>query len=651
MTHRPVLPFGAWPSPISMDMVVAGSRSLSEPRLDGGDIYFLEGRPTEGGRVVLMRRAPDGSLSDVTPRDLNVRTRVHEYGGGAYAVGAGRIVFSDFASNRLHVQDGPTAQPRALTEDPRTRFADMELDLVRGRVLAVLEDHRAGGHEPRNLVCDLSLSDGTLRELLVGHDFYSDPRLDADGRRMAWLSWDRPAMPWDGTSLWVARLAEDGTPASPRLVAGGESESVVQPTWAPDGSLIFASDRSGWWNLYRWREAADGTGSGEVSAIAPMEAEAAGPAWVFGLRTFAPLADGSVLLIARSRGRDRLLRVREGETPVEIDIEASDMAYLRAGEGVAVLTAASLTQPRAVVRLDLASGRSERLRESASIDLDAAWISIPRHVEFPTQGDRTAFAFYYPPTNPQVRAAASEKPPLVVMSHGGPTSCAEDALSLGIQAFTSRGFAVVDVDYGGSTGYGRGYRDRLLGAWGVVDVDDCSAVALWLAQEGLADRRRLAIRGGSAGGFTTLAALCFRDVFSAGASYFGVGDLEALARDTHKFESRYLDRLVAPYPEDVALYRERSPIHAMDRLACPILVLQGTDDMVVPQAQADEIVAAAWRNGIAHAYLLFEGEGHGFRRAENQRRAREAELSFYAQVFGFQLADDFEPIEVVGLAR
>jgi dipeptidyl aminopeptidase/acylaminoacyl peptidase len=451
-------------------------------------------------------------------------------------------------------------------------------------------------------------------------------------------------MPWDASRLWVAEVAMDGSPGTPEPIAGGSTESIASPAWAPDGSLVCASDRSGWWNLYRSRAAL-----GDLEALAPMEAEFAGPQWVFGLRPFGFDGDGRVVAIARSRGQDRLSIIEAGGEPREIRIDATDLAYVSVEGSTAVVLAAHPTRPSAVMRVDLSTGATERVREARSLAIDQAYLSVPRVVEFPTAGRRTAFGFHYPPTNPDVVAPAGDVPPLVVISHGGPTSNTTRRLDLEIQAFTSRGFAVMDVDYGGSTGYGREYRQRLDGAWGIVDLEDCTAAATWLASEGSADPRRLAIRGGSAGGYTTLCAVTFGDTFSAGASYFGVGDLEALAQDTHKFESRYLDRMVAPWPDGVAIYRERSPIHFVDRIRTPLLVLQGTDDRVVPRAQADELVEALARNGVPHAYLLVEGEGHGFRRAESRRRALEAELSFYAQVLGFELADAIDPIEVIGL--
>ena len=642
MNRLQTLPYGSWPSPISVEMAVGASRGLSEPRPDGDDLYVLESRPEEAGRVVLLRLAADGAISDMAP-GLNVRTRVHEYGGGAYAVRDGVIVFSEFDDNRLLLKRHPGADVQELVTDPALRFADLAIDAARDRVYAVMEDQRQSAIEARNLLVAVSLADGSISELATGHDFYSDPTLSPDGSRLAWVSWDFPQMPWDGTDLWVAELGDDGALGLPDHVAGSARESILQPRWAPDGSLYFISDRSDWWNLYHWRD-----GASDATAVAPMEAEIGGPQWVFGLSDYDVDADGSVYAFASGPGGARLLSLAPAMAPREIGFDARGLAYLRVQRGVLSAIATSPTQPTALFRLDLRSSTAERLRETSTLEVDAAYLATPQHIEFPTSGGRTAFAWYYPPTNPDVSAPDGERPPLVVMSHGGPTSQARTSLSLERQAFTSRGFAVVDVDYGGSSGYGRAFRDQLREQWGIVDVDDCTNAALYLAERGLADRARLAIRGGSAGGYTTLASLCFRDVFAAGTSFYGLGDLEAFVDITHKFESRYMDILVGPYPATAERYRERSPNHCADRISCPVLVMQGADDKVVPPSQAEGIVAALAKNGLPHAYILFEGEGHGFRQAANQRRALEAELSFYAQVFGFELADDIAPLEMTG---
>ena len=643
MSEIQTLPYGSWPSPISIDLAVGSSRGLSEPRQDGDDVYVRESRPEEKGRVVLLRRTPDGELVDTAP-GLNVRTRVHEYGGGAYAVTDGVIVFSEFDHNRLLLKSSPEETPTELVTDPALRFADMTLDLVRDRVYAVMEDQTESVIGARNLLVAVSLADGSISELASGRDFYSDPVLSLDGSRLAFLTWDFPQMPWDGTDLWVASVEADGTLGEPVHVAGGTSESILQPKWAPDGSLVYGSDRSDWWNLYRWREGASGS-----AEVAPMEAEIGGPQWVFGLSDYDIDADGTIYAFAHGPQDARLLALVEGEAPRDVDIRGNGLSYVRVTDGALTAIAEAFVRPTALVRIDLVSGAEERLREANAMTIDEAYLSTPQHVAFPTTGGRTAYGWYYPPQNPDVIAPEDTRPPLVVMSHGGPTSQARTSLSLQRQAFTSRGFAVIDVDYGGSTGYGRAFRDQLREQWGIVDVDDCTAAATWLAGQDLADRRQLAIRGGSAGGYTTLATLCFKDVFAAGTSFYGLGDLEAFTDITHKFESRYMDILIGPYPEMAERYRERSPDNYSNRINCPVLVMQGADDKIVPPSQAEGIVRALQQSGLPHAYILFAGEGHGFRMAANQQRALEAELSFYAQVFGFELADDFAPLEVKGL--
>jgi dipeptidyl aminopeptidase/acylaminoacyl peptidase len=645
-SDRRVLPYGAWPSPVTVELAVGSSHGLSEPRPDGDSLNYLESRPEEAGRVALLRRAADGSVAELAP-GLNVRTRVHEYGGGAHAVRDGVVVLSEFEGNRLLAADTPGAELRTLVDEPALRFADMELDLPRRRVIAVLEDQRESAARPRNLLCAVGLDDGSLVELAADHDFCSDPRISPDGGQLAWLTWDFPNMPWDGTDLWVAPLAGDGRLGDPVHAAGGAAESVAQPRWAPDGSLVFASDRTGWWNLHRW-QGGPAEGRASVEPLAPMSAEFAGPQWVFGLSDFDIDDDGTIAAAANAAGGQRLVVLRPGQAPRFLALPFESLDGLRLRHGQLTLVAGSPVQPSAIIRVDVRSGAWERLVESRTLDIDAGFLSRPRHIAFPSADGRTAHAWYYPPTSAAAHGPAGELPPLVVMSHGGPTSQARTTLSLERQAFTSRGLGVVDVDYGGSTGYGRAYRELLHEAWGIVDVEDCVAAARHLVAQGLADARRLAIRGGSAGGYTTLAAMCFSDAFSAGVSYFGLGDLAGFAAITHKFESQYDRWLIGP-ADDGQRYRERSPNHHAARISCPVLVLQGADDRIVPPTQAEGIVAALRANGLPHAYLLFEGEGHGFRKAENQRRALEAELSFYAQVFGFELADAIEPLPIVGL--
>ena len=660
MPGRRRQPYGSWESPISVELVVAGSLSVREPRLDGDDAYWIEGRPQEKGRQVIVRWREGTGATDLIPAGFNARTMVHEYGGGAYTVAGGVVYFSNLADGRVYRQ-APGTEPVPMTAAGAQRYADLVVDAPNGRLLCVREDHaavEAGAHgedghasEPRNELVALPLDGGAPAVLATGRDFYSTPRPSQDGRRLCWLEWSHPNMPWDGTELWLAGVGQDGSLSNHRLVAGGPDESVAQPEWAPDGALLYVSDRTGWWNIYRRADTAAGAAADDAP-LAAMEAEFAGPQWVFGMTWYGVTEDGQVIAAARRGGRDELWRIPalgDGR-PEQVEVPETEIGDLRVLGSRVLYIGGSPTSASSVVLLDLASGSREVLRRSAEIEVDAAYISAAEPISFPTTGGRTAHALYYRPTNPDFEGPPAERPPLVVMSHGGPTSQAWGGLDLEKQLFTSRGFAVVDVDYGGSSGYGREYMRRLDGQWGIVDVEDCINAARHLAQRGDVDGRRMTITGGSAGGFTTLAALVFHQVFACGASHYGVGDLEALARDTHKFESRYLDRLVGPYPAAAEVYRQRSPIHSCHQLAVPLIVLQGADDMVVPKAQAEALVAVLRERQIPHAYLLFEGEGHGFRQAVNIRRALEAELSFYAQVFGFRLADPLEPVRVENLA-
>jgi dipeptidyl aminopeptidase/acylaminoacyl peptidase len=644
MTDPAVAPYGSWRSPIRIDDLIGDNVLLAEPWLDGDDVYWLEGRPAEGGRRALVRAAADGSVSDLTAAPISVRSRVHEYGGGAYVVAGGVVAYSDFADGRVFRLDPGDTAPVPITPAGPWRYADLRFDAVRRRYLAVREDHGRGG-EAVNEIVDVPLDgDRDPRVLVTGPDFVASPRLSPDGSQLAWLEWDHPDMPWDATRLRVAAVAPDGSLGEPVLAAGGPDESIVQPEWAPDGTLHLVSDRSGWWNLYRL---VDGP---RLEPLAPMEAEFADPSWIFGRSAYGFLPDGSIVAVARRTGRDRLIHIAPGDFVGEVESAFTELEGLQVGPGGIVALAGAPGSATVVVRLDPETlAPAGVLRRSSSLTLDDDAISFPEPIEFPTTGGRTAHALYYPPRNAAFEGPPDERPPLRVFLHGGPTSNAVTGLNLVIQFWTSRGIAVADVDYGGSTGYGREVRRQLDGAWGVVDVDDTVAAADALVERGDVDPARMAVSGGSAGGFTTLAALAFRDRFSAGISAFGVADLESLARETHKFESRYLDRLVGPYPEAAERYRERSPISAFDRIAVPVLVLQGLEDRVVVPAQAEEIVAALAANGIPYAYLAFEGEGHGFRGAPAIRRSLEAELSFLAQVFGFEPADTIEPVTLAGL--
>jgi dipeptidyl aminopeptidase/acylaminoacyl peptidase len=638
-----VAPYGSWRSPITADVIVAGVLHLGQAALDGDDVYWTEGRPTEGGRCVIVRRGPDGSTSDVTPAPFNVRTRVHEYGGGAFAVSDGTVYFSNYDDGRLYRQREGGA-PEPITPEGALRYADIVVDRRRARLICVREDHTDVGRQAVNTLVAVPLDGSRAPEVLVGgHDFYSSPRPSPDGARLAWLGWNHPNMPWDGCELWVADVTAGGSVERRELVAGSTEESIFQPEWSPDGILHLVSERTGWWNLYRWRD-------GRVEPLCPMSAEFGKPQWVFGTSTYGFAAPDRIVCVVIEQGVERLasLDTATGRlSPIETPYSAIDDP--RVSAGAVVIQAASPTEAWAFVRIELEGGRREILRRGSTVAVDGRYLSVPRRIEFPTEAGHTAHALFYPPRNDDHRAPAGERPPLLVLSHGGPTGATASNLNPGVQYWTSRGIAVLDVDYGGSTGYGRAYRRRLEGQWGVVDVDDCVNGARWLVERGEVDGARLAIRGGSAGGYTTLCALTFRDVFRAGASYFGIADLEALARDTHKFESRYLDRLIAPYPAGQDVYRARSPIHFTERLSCPVILFQGLDDKVVLPNQSEMMAAALRAKKIPVAHVTFEGEGHGFRRSENIKRCLEGELYFYSRVFGFPLVDPVDPVPIEGL--
>jgi dipeptidyl aminopeptidase/acylaminoacyl peptidase len=593
---------------------------------------------------VLVLRNPEGARRDLTPAPFNVRTRVHEYGGGAYAVQDGVIVAANFADQRLYrIEDGAAPHPLTPASDGKLRYADLEPDLARGRVLAIREDHRAAG-EAVNTIVALALSGGDSGRVLVeGHDFFSSPRLNAAADRLAWLSWDHPDMPWDGTRLWSAGIAADGGLREVRQVAGGEREAIVQPAWSPEGRLYFVSDRSGWWNLY----CAD---NGWVRAVLPMSAEFAGAAWAFGMRWYGFLDRATILACFSEDGRWHLgtIDVAAGRLQ-RVDVPYTELSGLVVEGGQAIFRAGRPDAPAAIVLLNPENGRASELGRAGELPVDPAYLAVPESITCASENGAHAHAFYYPPTNPDFNAPSGETPPLIVKSHGGPTGSTSAELRLSTQFWTSRGFAVCDVNYGGSTGYGRAYRERLNGRWGEVDVADCVAAACALVADGRADARRLAITGGSAGGYTTLCALTFHDVFAAGASHYGVSDLEALAKETHKFESRYLDRLIGPWPEAAALYRSRSPIHHVERLSCPIIFFQGQDDAVVPPSQAELMVEALRRKGLPVAYLTFEGEQHGFRKAETIQTVLRAELAFYGRIFGFLPADGLADLIIENL--
>jgi dipeptidyl aminopeptidase/acylaminoacyl peptidase len=632
--------FGSWPTPVTSELVVRAAATLSGLAIDGNDVWWSELRPEEAGRTALVRcNLTGGARQDILAKPWNARTRVHEYGGGSWWVRGGNVWFTHDADQRLY-HLAPGGEPEPITPVPALpggeRWADGVLS-PDGSIICVRERHAAGGGRPVNEIVRIPARGGAAQVLVTGPDFVSNPRLTPDGQTLCWLQWNHPNMPWNGTEL---RVGASGQPGAGEHVAGGRAESVFQPEWAPDGALWFVSDRTGWWNLYRWDPA-----TRPVQPMVQIDADIGVPQWVFGMTRYAFLDDGRVAFAYTRSGIERFA-VREPDGTVnDLDVPHKLIGNVAGHRSTVVYIGASHTTEHEVVALDVDRRELRTLRPPRDVGLDSGWLSVPESITFPTEDDAVAYGLFYPPTNPHYTGPGGERPPLLVQVHGGPTAAARPMLDLGIQYWTSRGFAVVAVNYRGSTGYGRVFRDALNARWGIADVDDCVAAAQWLSQ-GLVNPERLCIRGGSAGGFTTLAALAFRDLFAAGASYFGVADLEALARETHKFESRYLDWLVAPYPAQRDVYTQRSPIHHVDGFDAPLIVFQGLEDKIVPPNQAEMIVKALRNKGVPVAYVPFEGEQHGFRRAENIRRALDAELSFYSQIFGFPLPPD-EPIETV----
>jgi dipeptidyl aminopeptidase/acylaminoacyl peptidase len=578
------VPYGSWKSPITSDLVVTQSLSLGEIRVDGAHVYWTEMRPAEGGRTVIVRRSADGQRADVTPVGFNVRTRVHEYGGAGWVVDGGTVYFSNWEDQQLYRQDAGQ-EPRQLTHKAGLRYADGTIDGRRGRMICVCEEHTVAGREATNSLVAVGLDGGEVKTLAEGNDFYASPRISPDGSRLAWLAWNHPNMPWDGTELWVGEVLSGGSLRQVVRVAGGEAESIFQPEWSPDGTLHFVSDRSGWWNLYCWR-------AGETEPLIEEDAEFGLPQWVFGMSTYAFDPGGDLICAYSSQGTWHLARLDTTTGGLTaLDCPYSELTQIRAAAGRVYFRGGSASESMAVVELDIATGSLEVLRRSSELPVEEGYLSAAQAVAFPTEGGSTAYGLFYPPRNRDMVAPLGELPPLLVLSHGGPTGSASSTLNLGIQYWTSRGLAVLDVNYGGSTGYGRAYRQR----------------------------------------------------------YYGVSDLEALAKETHKFESRYLDRLIGAYPEHRDLYVARSPIHAVDRLACPVIFFQGLEDEVVPPNQAERMVDALREKGLPVAYVPFAGEQHGFRRAENIKRALDAELYFYAKVFGFDLAEPVEPVAIDNL--
>ncbi|MCI0679360.1 MAG: prolyl oligopeptidase family serine peptidase [Actinobacteria bacterium] len=623
-------PYGTWKSPLSAADTIGGVVAFGLVQVDGEDVYWLEGRPEDGGRQVLVRRDAGGRIEDMTPAPTYVRTLVHEYGGGAYVAGGGRVVYSELSDQRLYeLGRGP------LTEEPAVprgwRYADARL-LPDGSIVCVGESHTHG--EAMN---DLALitPTGEMTVLTRGRDFYSNPRPSADGSRLLWLEWDHPNMPWDGTELMTGRLV-DGSLTEVTKVAGGVDESIFQPEWAPDGGIVFVSDRTGWWNLYSSKD-------GVTTPLRPAPADYGLPAWVFGYRTYGFLANGRMLAGFWQDGVQKLEVIHPDGSATALPTGYTRHDYLITdGVSRAWFAGTAGTMPSAICELDTTTGEVVIIR-SNPMPVPPDHVPVPRVISFPTGTDAVAHAVFYPPLNPEHDPPEGELPPLIVTVHGGPTSHVVPRLNAEFLYWTTRGFAVVDVNYRGSTGYGREYRNMLRDNWGITDVEDCVAAARHLADIGEVDPDRLLITGGSAGGYTTLAALAFTDAFAAGASYYGVADIALLNEHTHKFESRYCDRLTGTDPTEI---RRRSPLYSADRITVPVILFQGLEDKVVPPEQAEVIAAALAENGVPHALIMYEGEDHGFRKAGTIVNSLESELVFYGKVLGFTPAGDLGDVRL-----
>ena len=650
--------FGSWASPIAAADLAKAAVGTSDVRVFDGRVFWRESRPDEGGRQVLRTLGADGEPTTLTPEGFSVRTRVQEYGGSSYWVMGERLVFANFADQRLYLQQGDAA-PVAITPE-KYQYSDCVIDAARSALVCVREDHteatKAANGEERNEIVRVTVpTAGTLAShdatttaaagtvLFTGTDFVAYPRLSADGARLAFITWNHPHMPWDRTTLHVAPVAADGTLGEPQRVAGGET-AVLEPRWGADGTLYFIDEPSGWWNLYAW--------NGEAPrAVATMEREFGGPLWSLGMQTYVLAGEGKAYVRTSLHAVDELgeLDLATGAyRPIDLPFVAFGDVSLDAG-GRIITSASAAADEGALLAVTPATGAIERLHQPNVLGIPTALVSVGESIEFPTAAGpdgaaRTAHATYYPPTNPGFRGPEGAKPPLIVTIHGGPTSVSKPTFSLARQYWTSRGFAIVDVNYGGSTSYGRAYRQRLNGQWGVVDVQDAVAAVDFLVAQGKVDADKVAIRGGSAGGFTTLAALAFTDRFKAGANYFGVSDIAALAATSHKFERQYDVSLVGP--PDEALYRSRSPLFHLDGFSEPLITFQGSEDRIVTPDQSRKIVEALDAKGVMHAYFEFEGEQHGFRKAENIIRAQEAELAFYGAVFGFTPDDVVPPFEI-----
>jgi dipeptidyl aminopeptidase/acylaminoacyl peptidase len=641
---RTTAEFGSWISPIGTQLLTAKTVGLSEPCIQGENSFWLESRPWEKGRSALVTRDAQGRTRDILPKPINVRTRVHEYGGGSYLIHGDWVYFVAFDDQRIYRQSLSDARPlpEPITPEGPWRYADMCMDETRSQLICVREDHSEAHEEACNEVIAIALdkTDTPLTVLCSGNDFYSNPRLSPNSEKLSWLTWQHPNLPWDETECWLADIDASGQLSNAQCVAGGagKQHSIFQPQWSPAGELYWVSDENNWWNIYRLRQ-------GKVEQVTSLEAEFATPQWVFGMSTFGFMDNDTLLACFTQDGLWQLATIDTQNLNLNIiETPYVDISALHCQSGKAIFIGGAHKDFEEIVTYQ--SGQISTLVRAGDNPPAENNLSSAQAISFAVTEDESAHGFYYPPCNANFSAPENDLPPLIVLCHGGPTGATSSALSLKIQYWTSRGFAIFDINYRGSTGYGRRYRDRLKKNWGICDVEDVCAGARYLVEKKLAHPDKLAIKGGSAGGYTVLAALTFSDVFNAGASHYGVGDLESLAKDTHKFEARYLDQLIGPYPEQQEIYHARSPINSIDQLNCPVIFFQGLDDKVVPPNQAEAMVAALNAKHIPCAYVPFEGEGHGFRQGPNIKRALEGELYFYGQLFKFTPADAIEPLTI-----
>lgn len=641
---RTIAPYGSWKSPITSDLIISGSITLSDIVVADGNIYWIESRPSERGRRSIQKRTPDGTITEITPPEFNVRTRVHEYGGSSYEVVGDTVYFQNF-SDQLLYKHAPGSPPVPITTSG-IFYGDFRWDTKRGHLVSIQEDHGVSDIEAVNTLVTLT-PDGPNADggsvIVSGSDFVSNPRLSPDGSQLAWLQWNHPNMPWDSAALFVGTVDEGGNVSNPVHIAGGDGSSVFQPEWTPSGDLIYVDDKSDWWNFYRYR-------NGQIEHLLPMDAEFGRPLWVVGMSTYVIVDDSRIICAYTKNGFWRIgnLNLVDGSF-LTVETPFTDITSI-AGEGdIVAFVAGSSTLPTALYEHNLSTGDTAPIKSASTISLDPEYLSAPTTIQYPTSDGQIAHAFLYMPRNPDFEAPAGELPPLIVSSHGGPTSQTGTGLNLGFQFWTSRGFALLDVNYRGSTGYGRPYRDALQDTWGIYDVDDCVYGAQYLVEKGVVDGDRLSVRGGSASGYLTLAALTFRDTFKAGCALYGISDLEIMALETHKFESRYLDGLIAPYPDGIETYRERSPLYHIDQLNTPLILFHGLEDKVVPPNQSELIYNALKEKGVPVAMVLYEGEQHGFRHAANIKRTLDGELYFYSRIFGFTPADPIEPVPIANL--